>query len=95
MLVRGAIVQFKGGHLRVQSADACVFLEFRGLSCIPLAPTESGPAGTGGAFIEGLLTLGLLELRIGRQDGVQVLGCRRWSLRVDVDGLRLEGLGDR
>ena len=45
-----------------------VLLEFRGLSCMALAPTESGSVGAGGHTrtngvpVEGLLTLGLSEL---------------------------------
>jgi len=73
---RGPIVQLRDGHLRVQSSNTCVFFEFRGLPCTALAPTKSSPAsarghtGTDGAFVEGLVALGLLEFHNERRDGV-------------------------
>jgi hypothetical protein len=65
VLVHNAAAQLKGGHLRVQSSDACIFLEIRRLSWIALAPTKSSPpgarghTGTDGAFVEGLVALEL------------------------------------
>jgi len=65
--VPSAATQLKAGHSRGQRSDACVFLEFRGLSCVAFAPAKSGPSGarghtgTDGALVEGLVALGLLE----------------------------------
>ena len=70
-----------------------VLLKFGGLSCMALAPTESGSVGAGGHTrtngvpVEGLLTLGLSELYNERRDGVQALDRRCRSLQVDVDRL--------
>lgn len=88
------------GHLRGQSSGACVFLEFRRLSWIALAPAKSSSTGAGchtgtnGAFVEGFVALGLIELDDKRRDGIQAFNRRRWGLRVNVDGLRLERSGN-
>ena len=47
--------------------------------------------GMDGALVEGLVSLGLLELHNKRRDGAQVLDHRRRSPRAD--GFRLERLG--